>query len=69
MKCRQFKGLRSFGTFELLHDDKDPLRGLEHPLQVDDARVVQVLQDGNLVLQRSLLFRREAQLVNNLSKV
>lgn len=29
---------------QLLHDDKHPLWGLEHTLQVDDAGVVQILR-------------------------
>lgn len=31
-------------TVQLLHDDKHPLWGLEHTLQVDDAGVVQILR-------------------------
>ena len=53
-------------TFELLHDDKDPLRCLEHPLQVNDTRVVEVLEDGDLVLQGGLLLGGEAHLVDDL---
>ena len=31
---------------ELLHDNKHPLWRLEHTLQVDDARMVKVLNEG-----------------------
>lgn len=44
----------------------NPLGSLEHLLEVDNPWVVDVLQDGHLVLQLSLLLRREAQLVNHL---
>ena len=53
-------------TFELLHDDEDSLRSLEHSLQVDDPGVVQVLQDRHLVLQGRLLLRGESQFVDHL---
>lgn len=51
---------------QALHHDEDALRGLEHPLQVHDARMRQVLEDGHFVLQLRLLLRREAQLVYHL---
>ena len=53
-------------TFELFHDDEDPLGCLEHALEDDDAGMPQVLQDGHLVLQRGLLLRREPHLVDHL---
>lgn len=31
---------------QLLHDDKHPLRRLKHALQVDDARVMQILEEN-----------------------
>lgn len=55
-------------SLELLHDHKDALGRLEHALEIDDARVRQVLQDGHLVLELRLLLGREAQLVYHLGR-
>ena len=53
-------------TFELLHYNENPLHRLEHPFQIDDPRVVKVLQDGHLVLKGGLLLGGKPHLVNNL---
>lgn len=55
-------------SLELLHHDEDPLRGLEHPLEVHHAGVRQVLKDGYFVFQLGFLFRRETELVYNLGE-
>ena len=53
-------------TFEFFHHYKDPLRGLEHPLEVHNSGMMEILEDRNFVLQRSFLFRREAQFIDDL---
>ncbi len=55
-------------ALELLHDDEDTLGGLKHALQVDYARVGDVLQDCHLVLQLGLLLVREPRLVDYLDR-
>lgn len=52
-------------TLELLHDNKDALRRFKHALQVDNARMRQILQNGNFVLQLIGLLSWETHLVNH----
>ena len=55
-------------TLELLHNDKDPLGSFKHTLQVNDARVRQILQDTHFVLQLISLFCWEAHLVDHFNR-
>lgn len=53
-------------ALQFFHDYENSLRSLEHFLQIDHARMVQVLQDGHFVLKRRFLLRRKPHLVDDL---
>ena len=52
-------------TLELLHDNEDAFGRFKHALQVDNARMRQILQNGNFVLQLIGLLCRETHLVDH----
>lgn len=55
-------------ALELLHDDEDALGSLEHSLEVDDAGILEILEDRDLVFELSFLLCREAKLVDDLDR-